>query len=153
VKLFGRCYDEYDTIYCFVELDEAFFKFLDWVREGLAAVDPDADESTKKVNDYGASFNRIEFTDYNPTFINGEVPEPLLSYLEALDDDDWVLIDDTVPEPEDGTARLDSSCLVMTERGVGWVFQLKHCESTIGTGWLSNDCLEAFRDAAKQQRG
>lgn len=153
MKLFGCCHDQYETFYCFVEIDEEFFKFLDWVREGIAAVDPEADESTKKVNSYGASFNRIEFTDYNPSFIE-QVPDALVEYLEALDDDDWTLVDDSVEVPTEGIARIDSSNLVITDDGVGWTFHLKHSEGPeIGTGWLYNKDLEAFRDAAKQQGG
>ena len=153
MKLLGRCYDEYETIYCYVELTEAFFKFRDWVLEGLAAVSPDADVSTKSVNSYGASFNRIEYTDYNPTFINDGVPESLLPYLEGLDDEDWVLLDDAVPEPEDGVARLESSCLVLSDDGVGWIFQLKHAEKDIGTGWLYNKHLEELCGQTKHQTG
>lgn len=152
MKLLGRCYDEYETYYCFIELGEEFFKFLEWVREGIAAVDPDADESTKKVCGYGASFDRIEFTDYNPTFIQS-VPDPLLPYLDQLDDEDWVLVDDDVPEPTEDVARLDSSCLVITDTGVGWVFSLKHGSNEIGTGMLYNQPLEFFRDKSKRQTG
>jgi len=151
MKLFGRCYDQYETFYCLVEIDEEFFKFLDWVREGIAAVDPEADQSAKRPCSYAVSFNRVEFTDYHPAFIE-QVPDDLTDYLDALDDEEWVLVDDAVVEPED-VARIDSSNLVITEDELGWTFHLKHSEgSEIGTAWLHDLRLEALRDAAKQKR-
>jgi hypothetical protein len=149
MKLLGRCYDQYETYYCFIELTEEFFKFLSWVREGIAAVDPEADESAKRPFSYDAAFNRVEFTDYHPTFIEA-VPDELLDYITALDDEEWVLVDDAVPEPEEGLVRIEASNLVITECGIGWTFQLKHSEGgEIGTAWLYDEGLEKLRARAR----
>lgn len=148
MKLLLRCFDEYETFYCLVDLNEEFFKFIDWVREGLVAIDPAADISTKKPFEFSATFNSIEFIDWHPTIFE-KVPDSLLPALEDLEDADTARVTQEVAWASDEEARVEIISLVMDEHGLGWKFRLKHADNDIGTAWLTNDVLEEIRHGKK----
>lgn len=145
MKLLLRCFDEYETYYCLVDLNEEFFKFVDWVREGFMAVDPAADLSTKKPFSYSATFDRIEYTDWHPTIFE-KVPDSLLPALGDLENADMAYVTQEVAWASNDEARTEIISLVMDEHGLGWKFRLKYADNDVGTAWLTNDMLREIRE-------
>lgn len=112
----------------YAPIDYAVVELDDDLRELLDSVKPQVYELTK-VN--GQMFLRVEFLNYQPTFIEG-LPDAFEEFDDALNCGELVELpgDFEMPDLESCTPRLDFATIQIEDDGFRWTCRVKHspCE-------------------------